>query len=81
VPDALERLADDTELRTLHAAMLSPQPERNKGEYDVDLLLGLAKLGDVHSLKEASVLLSSREKLTVLGSQSGFARLCQLATA
>ncbi len=81
VSDALERLAGDAELRTLHAAMLPPQPERNKGEYDVDLLLGLAKLGDVHSLKEASVLLSSREKLTVLGSQSGFARLCQLATA
>ena len=81
VSDALERLADDAELRTLHAAMLPPQPERNKGEYDVDLLLGLAKLEDVHSLKEASALLSSREKLTVLGSQSGFARLCQLATA
>jgi hypothetical protein len=49
-----------------------------KGEYDVDLLLGLAKLEDADSLEEASVLLSNREKLAILGNRIGFERLCQL---
>jgi membrane glycosyltransferase len=79
--DALEWLASDAELRALHTAMLPTTPERRKGEYDVDLLLGLAKLNDAGSLEEASALLSSREKLAVLGDRAGIARLSQLATA
>jgi membrane glycosyltransferase len=74
-------LARDTALRTLHAAMLSTTPERRKGEYDADLLLGLAKLQDASSLEEASALLSGREKLMVLAYRPGFERLCQLATS
>jgi hypothetical protein len=42
------------------------------------LLLGLAKLEDADSLEEASVLLSNREKLAILGNRIGFERLCQL---
>jgi membrane glycosyltransferase len=74
-------LASDAELRALHAAMLSTAHERRKGEYDVDLLLGLAKLDDADSLEEASALLSNREKLAVLGNWTGFERLCQLVMA
>jgi membrane glycosyltransferase len=76
--DVLARLASDSQLRALHAAMLPTTHERPKGEYDVDLLLGLAKLDDADSLEEASALLSNREKLAVLGNRTGFERLCQL---
>jgi membrane glycosyltransferase len=78
IPDAFVRLASDVQLRALHAAMLPTTHERPKGEYDVDLLLGLAKLEDADSLEEACALLSTREKLAVLGNRTGFERLCQL---
>ena len=76
--DAFARLASDAPLRALHATMLPPTHQRRQGEYDVDLLLGLAKLGDADSLEEASALLSNREKLAVIGNRTGFERLCQL---
>jgi membrane glycosyltransferase len=76
--DAFARLACDVQLRALHAMMLPTTSERRKGEYDVDLLLGLVKLGDADSLEEASALLSDREKLAVLGNPTAFERLCQL---
>jgi membrane glycosyltransferase len=79
--DALVCLANDASLRTLHAMMLSTTPERRKGEYDVDLLLGLAKLDDADSVEEAAALLSNREKLAVLGHRTGFERFCQLVAA
>jgi membrane glycosyltransferase len=78
--DACERIAREADLRTLHMAMLVTTPARRKGEYDVDLLLGLAKLDDAGSLEEASSLLSSREKLAVLGARAGIERLSRLAT-
>jgi membrane glycosyltransferase len=77
ITDVFVRLASDAQLRALHAAMLPTTHERRKGEYDVDLLLGLAKLDDADSLEEASSLLSNREKLAVLGNRTGFERLCQ----
>jgi membrane glycosyltransferase len=58
--------------------MLSAAAERRRGEYDVDLLLGLAKLNDAESIEAASALLSSREKLAVLGTRTGIERLSQL---
>jgi len=79
--DVFARLASDAQLRALHAMMLPATYERRKGEYDVDLLLGLAKLDDADSLEEASVLLSDREKLAVLGNRTGFERFCQLVMA
>ena len=78
VRDVFARLASDAPLRALHATMLPPTPERRKGEYDVDALLGLAKLDDAESLEEASAFLSNREKLAVLGNRAGFERLCRL---
>jgi membrane glycosyltransferase len=78
VVDALEWMASDAALRTLHTAMLPTMPARRKGDYDVDLLLGLAKLQDARSIEEASSLLSSQEKLAVLGDRAGIERLCQL---
>jgi len=76
--DALVRLASDADLRRLHTALLPPSSERRKGDYDVALLVGLAKLRDAESLQEAAALLSSREKMAVLGTRTGVERLCQL---
>ena len=81
ITDALARLASDTRLRALHAKMLPATYEQRKGEYDIDLLLGLAKLDDAASLEEAAALLSNREKLAILGNRMGFERLCQLVRA
>jgi membrane glycosyltransferase len=81
VTDVFARLASDAQLCALHATMLPPTHERRKGEHDVDLLLGFAKLDEAESLEEASSLLSNREKLAVLGNRTGFERLCQLMTA
>jgi membrane glycosyltransferase len=81
VDDALKWMACDAELRALHTAMLSTTSDRRRGEYDVDLMLGLAKLNDAGNLEEASSLLSSREKLAVLGSRGGIERISQFATA
>jgi membrane glycosyltransferase len=81
IPEAFTRLAHDADLRALHATMLPPASRRRKGEYDVDLLVGLAKLNDAESVEEAAALLSSREKLMVLGHRTGFNRLMQLAEA
>jgi membrane glycosyltransferase len=77
--DALTHLARDAQLRTLHAMLLPTTPEQRQREYDVDLLLGFAKLDDADSLEEGTALLSNREKLAVLGSQTGLERLCQFA--
>ena len=79
--EVFARLARDAQLRALHAVLLPATPERRKGEYDIDVLLGLAKLDDAESLEEAAVLLSAREKLAVLGHRTGFERFCQLVMA
>jgi len=75
--DALLRIAEDAALRTLHSNMLPTTDRRRKGEFDVDLLLGIAKLDEAENLEEAVSMLSSREKLAVLGYRAGFERLCQ----
>jgi membrane glycosyltransferase len=79
VADVFERLARDPDLYGLHMAMLSPQPERRKGEFDADLLMGLAKLSDAESLQEASDMLTGREKIAVLHDWAGLNRLQELA--
>jgi membrane glycosyltransferase len=79
--DVFERLVRDPDLYDLHMTMVFPQPKRRKGEFDADLLMGLAKLSDVDSLKEASELLSNREKLMVLHDWAGLNRLRELVNA
>jgi membrane glycosyltransferase len=79
--EVFARLAHNAQLRNLHAMMLPRTDERTRGEYDVDLLLGLAKLEDAHNLQDAAALLSDREKLAVLAHWPGFERLCQLMLA
>ena len=52
VDDALKWIACDPEIRALHTAMLPMTLERRKEEYDIDLLLRLAKLDDAGNLGE-----------------------------
>jgi membrane glycosyltransferase len=78
--EAFARLANDPTLRAVHAAMLPTTTAKRKGEYDVDLLLGLAKLDDAANIEEASVTLSGREKVAVLSHRASFERLIHLAT-
>jgi membrane glycosyltransferase len=80
ITDAFERLANDAELRAIHAVMLQTHQERRMGEYDVDLLIGLAKLADANSVKEASTMLTNREKLALLGHWGALTRLDDLTT-
>jgi membrane glycosyltransferase len=75
--DALRRLAGDAALRALHLSMLPTTERRRQGEFDVDLLLGIAKLDEANNLEEAAAMLSSRETLAVLGHRDGFERLQQ----
>jgi membrane glycosyltransferase len=79
--EVLARLAHDPQLLALHALMLPAADKRPRGEYDVDLLLGLAKLDDARNVEEAAALLSDREKLAVLANRVGFERLHQRITA
>ena len=81
VSDALERLTTDPELAALHAAMLPPPQVRPKGEFDVNLLVGIAKLAEADDIQEASSMLSRQETLAVLGNWAGFRRLSQLWSA
>lgn len=79
VTEALTRVATDADFRLTHLSMLPGQAERRRGDYDVDFLVGVAKLNDAASLQEAATLLSNREKLAVLHTRSGVERLRQLA--
>jgi membrane glycosyltransferase len=79
--EVFARLAHNAQLRTLHAMLLPATDERCRGEYDVDLLLGLAKLDDAHNLQDAAALLTDREKLAILANRAGFERFCQLLPA
>ena len=51
MPDAFERIVQDPHLRALHMTLVSTIPPSRKGEYNVDLLLGLAKLNDAGSIE------------------------------
>jgi membrane glycosyltransferase len=78
VADPVASLATDPGLWEVHVALLPPTPTRRKGDYDLDLLVGLAKLEDAATLDEAVALLSPRETRAVLGQRAGLARLRRL---
>lgn len=77
--EAVRCLARDPDLLEAHLAMLPPEPERTRGAVDVDLVVGLAKAGDVLTLDEALGVLSGREKAALLGDAEGVRRLVALA--
>jgi membrane glycosyltransferase len=76
--DAIGRLCENSELRIAHRTMISVAPRRKRGEIDVDLVVGRAKLADAQSREEAAALLSEREIAAVLSDPSAFDQLMAL---
>jgi membrane glycosyltransferase len=74
----ISRLLRDQELLAAHRAMLR-QRARRRGEVDVALVVGLAKLDDIDSLADALHSLTQRELVAVLGNGRGLDRLVALA--
>ncbi|MGA7455619.1 MAG: glucan biosynthesis glucosyltransferase H, partial [Rhodoplanes sp.] len=74
----ISRLLRDQELLAAHRAMLRPRARR-RGEVDVALVVGLAKLDDIDSLDDALHSLTQRELVAVLGNGRSLDRLVALA--
>ena len=74
----LRRLLGDPALLAAHHALLPPPPQRRRGDVDVALAVGLAKLADCTSLTEAEAILTRQEKMAVLSDARGVDRLVAL---
>ena len=71
----LERLFADPVLLAAHRAMLPQAGPRKRGEVEVALVVGLAKLEDCGSLEEAAAMLSRAEVMAILSDARGLDRL------
>ena len=76
----ITRLLHDPDLLGVHRAMLRPRL-RPRGEVDVALVVGLAKLDEFDTLDEALRGLTRKELAAVIGDRGGLDRLVRLATA
>ena len=65
----------------MHRRMLPQAPRRARGDLDVQLVVGLAKLEECANLDEALEILSASEQRAVLGSERGLERLAALSRA
>jgi membrane glycosyltransferase len=77
-PAPIVRLLRDPQLMSAHRAMLPKQPRR-RGEIDVALVVGLAKLDEMDTLADALDRLSRTELAAVIGDERGLERLVALA--
>jgi membrane glycosyltransferase len=75
--EACTRLLDDPALVDAHCAMLTDGP-RQRGEVNVALVVGLAKLEEAGGLADAVQWLSAQEKTAVLSDRRGIERLIDL---
>jgi membrane glycosyltransferase len=75
---ALRALFADPALLAAHRAML-PAVARKRGEVEVALLIGLAKLEDCETLDEADAMLTRPETMALLSDARGVDRLMALA--
>ena len=73
--DAFILLSEDPDVLAAHRAMMPGGKARRRGEFDVDLLVGLAKIDDSDSLEEAADLLTPKEKFAVLSDSHAMERL------
>ncbi|MEZ5785714.1 MAG: hypothetical protein R3D62_04355 [Xanthobacteraceae bacterium] len=74
------RLLRNPDMVAAHRAMLRPRA-RQRGEVDVALVVGLAKLDDIDSLDDALQILTRRELAAVLGDGRGLDRLIEVSSA
>jgi membrane glycosyltransferase len=75
--EACTRLLDDPALVDAHRATLT-EARRQRGEVNVALVVGLAKLEEAGDLAEAVQWLSAQEKVAVLSDRRGIERLIGL---
>jgi membrane glycosyltransferase len=75
--DAIARLASDDALVAAHRQMIECRPRR-RGEVDVELVVGMARLDDAETPREASRMLRDRELNALLSDSRGFERLVSL---
>ena len=68
-------LKQDRELREAHVQMIGLPPPRGKGEVDVHLVVGQAKIADADSIPEAAGLLAPRELSAVLSNRPALQQL------
>jgi len=78
---AIERLFADSALLAAHRAMLPQGVSRKRGDVEVALVVGLAKLEDCTSLPEAAAALTRAEMMAVLSDARGLDRLGALDRA
>jgi membrane glycosyltransferase len=76
---ALRELFARADLLELHRRMLPKPLRRARGDLDVHLVVGLAKLEDCTNLEEALEILTQPEQRALLGSERGLERLAALA--
>ncbi|MSP42127.1 MAG: glucans biosynthesis glucosyltransferase MdoH [Alphaproteobacteria bacterium] len=79
VTDPVMRIATEPELRQLHQAMLLAPRPGIRGDVDVDYVVAMARLDQAESIEDAVRFLSPKEKLALLGSAEGVARLAGIA--
>ncbi len=79
VTDPVVRIINDPDLRELHIAMLAKPRTGIRGDVDVDLVVAMARLQQADSVEDAVHFLSLKEKLALLGSAEGIARLVSLS--
>ncbi|MCD6680066.1 MAG: glucans biosynthesis glucosyltransferase MdoH [Burkholderiaceae bacterium] len=75
--DAVARLSSNEALVDAHRAMIEPQP-RPRGDVDVDLVVGIARLDEAATPEDVRTMLSERELLAVLSDARGFEQLVAL---
>jgi membrane glycosyltransferase len=74
----IERLLRDPDLLGVHRAMLRPR-SRRRGEVDVALVVGLARIDEFDTLDDALRGLTRKELAAVIGDRRGLDRLVRLA--
>jgi hypothetical protein len=77
---AVQRLRSDPRLTAFHRSTLSVRV-RQRGDIDVNLVVGLAKLADAESAEEIPTLLTRPELIAVLSDPNGFQRATALPGA
>ena len=74
----LERLFADPALLAAHRAMLPQGTPRKRGEVEIALVVGLAKLEDCTAVEEAAAMLPRAEIMAILTDPRGLDRLAAL---
>jgi membrane glycosyltransferase len=74
----LRRLLADPTLLAAHRALMPTRPARRRGDVDVALAVGLAKLADCEGLTEAEAMLTRQEKMALLSDPRGVEGLVAL---